>query len=108
MSENTPTTDEVLDAYARWENHDCYYEGDPLLTPDGQLDRRRADRWLAQHDAEVKAQALREAGFRFSDGQWRAYQQIPDQGYSHRHHLERVVDATLRARADEIEKEAGL
>jgi len=70
MSENSPTTDEVLDAYARWENHDCYYEDDVLLTPDGQLDRLRADRWLAKHDAELlyrHADFIRE---RIDAGEW--------------------------------------
>lgn len=34
--------------------------------------------------------------FRFTDAQWREYQSIPEQGYSHRHHLEHVFNAWLK------------
>lgn len=40
--------------------------------------------------------------FRFTDDQWRAYQRIPDQGYSHRAHLEWVFNAWLRAHDAEV------
>lgn len=33
--------------------------------------------------------------FRFTDEQWRDYQAMPDQGYSHRHHLEAVFNGWL-------------
>jgi hypothetical protein len=33
--------------------------------------------------------------FKFTDAEWRKYQQIPDQGYSHRGHLEFVVNRWL-------------
>lgn len=33
--------------------------------------------------------------FRFTDEEWRAYQAMPDQGYSHRDHLESVVNRWL-------------
>ena len=31
--------------------------------------------------------------FRFTDDEWRAYQAIPDQGYSHRHSIENIVNS---------------
>lgn len=30
--------------------------------------------------------------FKFTDAEWRTYQQMPDQGYSHRGHLEYVFN----------------
>ena len=33
--------------------------------------------------------------FKFTDAEWRNYQQMPDQGYSHRGHLEFVVNRWL-------------
>lgn len=33
--------------------------------------------------------------FKFTDAEWRKYQQMPDQGYSHRGHLEFVVNRWL-------------
>ena len=33
--------------------------------------------------------------FRFTDQQWRAYQNMPEQGYSHRGHLEWVFNTWL-------------
>lgn len=36
--------------------------------------------------------------FAFTDDQWRTYQQIPHQGYSHRHHLEHVFNSWLASR----------
>ncbi len=37
--------------------------------------------------------------FRFTDEEWRKYQEMPDQGYSHRHHLEHVVNRWLKTQA---------
>ena len=47
----TPTTDEVEHRYAY----------DELYSMDCEADHRAFRRWLAAHDAEVRAQALREA-----------------------------------------------
>lgn len=33
--------------------------------------------------------------FKFTDEEWREYQNLPDQGYSHRGHLEHVVNRWL-------------
>ncbi len=44
-----PTTDEVRDAYGYWS------DSGPHAPPD------EFNRWLAAHEAEVRAQALREA-----------------------------------------------
>ena len=44
----TPTTEEVREAYGYWS------DSGPHAPPD------EFDRWLAAHDAEVRAQALRE------------------------------------------------
>ena len=54
MSEYVPTTEQVRGAYAR---------AGFLPVSDGERNERRAafDRWLAAHDREVKAEALREA-----------------------------------------------
>lgn len=43
------------------------------------------------------------AEFRFSDDEWRTYQAIPDQGYSHRHHLEAVFNRWLAARDERLD-----
>ncbi len=32
-----------------------------------------------------------------SDQEWRAYQAIPDQGYSHRHHINHLIETKLQA-----------
>ena len=34
-----------------------------------------------------------EAGFRFTDAQWREFQNMPEQGYSHRHWLEHTFNS---------------
>lgn len=41
--------------------------------------------------------------FRFSNAEWREYQQMPDQGYSHRGYLEFVVNRWLAEHDREIE-----
>ena len=51
MSDYTPTTDEVEHRYAY----------DELYSMDCEADHHAFRRWLAAHDAEVRAQALREA-----------------------------------------------
>ena len=105
MSEQkTPTTERVRDLYRgatgwRWEDHDDHTD----------LSRLRAslaaefDAWLAEHDAKVRADALREAADKFEqnpDGEWGFWMDY--QGWS--------MDATepLREEADRIEREAGL
>lgn len=63
------------------------------------------DRWLAAHDARVKAEALRDAADEFARGAWVAQwgaDQVDDDISA--------VDSTgrwFRQRADTIEKEAG-
>lgn len=58
MTEYVPTTEEVREAYAS--------TGGGLDFKDVWYDRfNRFDRWLAAHDAEVEAKALREAGEAF-------------------------------------------
>lgn len=54
MSEYTPTTDEVREAYRRWKYRFDSEKGGPEF-----------DRWLATHDAEVAARALEEAADAF-------------------------------------------
>ena len=46
------------------------------------------------------------AGFRFTDEQWQAYQAIPEQGYSHRAHLEWVVNIWLHFHDARVKAEA--
>lgn len=55
----TPDTQEVRDAYA-WYEGGIYHEYDPKGYP-------KIDRWLAAHDAEVAAKALREAAAEMQD-----------------------------------------
>ena len=38
-----------------------------------------------------------EPNFAFTDDEWRRYQGLPEQGVSHRHHLEFVVNRWIRA-----------
>lgn len=44
--------------------------------------------------------------FKFTDEQWRAYQNTPDQGYSHRNHLERVFNTWLEEHDIEVSAQA--
>lgn len=76
----TPTTDEVEHRYAY----------DELYSMDCEADHHAFRRWLAAHDAEVRAQALREA----------ASAPIPRAALSTRNGLRQW----LRARADRIER----
>ena len=80
MSDYTPTTDEVEHRYAY----------DELYSMDCEADHRAFRRWLAAHDAEVRAQALREA----------ASAPIPRAALNTRNGLRQW----LRARADRIER----
>lgn len=61
MSEYTPTTAEVRDAYIEGVEHDCYYEGDVKATPDGIYEGERFDRWLAEVERAAAEKALAEA-----------------------------------------------
>lgn len=57
VSEYTPTTEEVLEAIAEW------VWSRRMFRPElGQSDGGEATRWLAAHDAEVRAAALDEQG----------------------------------------------
>ena len=76
----TPTTDEVEHRYAY----------DELYSMDCEADHHAFRRWLAAHDAEVRAQALREA----------ASAPIPRAALNTRNGLRQW----LRARADRIER----
>lgn len=42
--------------------------------------------------ADIRTAAEAVPVFRFTNTQWREYQQIPDQGYSHRHWIEHQVN----------------
>jgi hypothetical protein len=76
-------------------------ELDAYPWPRDAADSVLASDWLAARDARVKAEALEGAEFSFTDEQWRAYQAIPEQGYSHRAHLAWLFNTWLRARAAE-------
>lgn len=58
----TPTTDEVRDAYGYWS------DSGPHAPPD------EFNRWLAAHDAEVAAQALRD----YAKGRYLDFLEAPD------------------------------
>ena len=77
----TPTTDEVEYRYAY----------DELYSMDCEADRHAFRRWLAAHDVEVRAQALREA----------ASAPIPRAALNTRNN---GLRQWLRARADQIER----
>lgn len=51
---------------------------------------------------DVQAEALEAEGFAFTDAEWTTYQRLPEQGVSHRGHLEHVVNSRVRARAQAI------
>ncbi|MTE24851.1 hypothetical protein [Microbacterium sp. ZXX196] len=92
MAEFTPTTDEIE---ARWMEG---FEGDAGASKADRLERYdQFQRWLAEHDAKVRADALREA-----HADLQAY---TDAGAPFGH---RPVEDFLLSRADHIEKEAGL
>ncbi|SNS43379.1 hypothetical protein SAMN06309944_0237 [Micrococcales bacterium KH10] len=57
VAEYTPTTEQVRDAYS----FDPVAEYHDPITPHHVINGRAFDRWLAAHEAEVKAEALREA-----------------------------------------------
>ena len=88
MSDYTPSTDEVRDRYA-WGRSDVGYVS---------YDEAEAEfnQWLAEHDAKVKADALRDAA--------EAWAEDPESVDS-----ETPADTRnwMRDRADKIEKEAG-
>lgn len=61
MSDYTPTTDDVRMGWA-----DLRAE----TVQEGLLAEAEFDRWLAQHDAEIQAQALRDAEDNWQGGEW--------------------------------------
>jgi ABC-type Zn2+ transport system substrate-binding protein/surface adhesin len=62
MSDYTPTTDEVRADYVRDHTRGYdEYQGDQTLTAMQEHYGAEFDSWLAQHDAEVRTAALREA-----------------------------------------------
>ena len=89
--EYTPTTEHVRSGF-------CVSNGFPAMTR-----RERGlgfDRWLAERDRQVAEQAGERiaAALVLTDAEWREFQQIPDQGYSHRAWLD--ARAARIARAD--------
>jgi phage terminase Nu1 subunit (DNA packaging protein) len=94
MSEYTPTTDEV---------RAMYVTGTPphrVSVPQGNAE---FDRWLAQHDAEVAARALRQAADDWQTGEWANVPRHADR-VADRLGAAQYVSDWLRARA---EKKAG-
>ena len=62
MSDYTPTTEEVRADYVRDHTHGYdEYQGDRTLTAVQGDHEAEFDRWLAQHDAEVRTAALNAA-----------------------------------------------
>lgn len=61
MSDYRPTTEEVRDAYVVGMVHDCYWEGDVKLTPDGVYEANRFNAWLTEYTRVKQAEALEEA-----------------------------------------------
>lgn len=57
MSDYTPTTEQVRDGY----RYDTEAEYRDPITPHHEINGRAFDRWLKAHDAQVAAQALRDA-----------------------------------------------
>lgn len=45
---------------------------------------------------EVEVDEAQGSPFTLTDNEWRAYQAIPGQGYSHRHYIEQIVNSRLR------------
>ena len=98
MSDYTPTTDEVRDAYV-----DTGWAADGSLSDPRDPDE--FDRWLAAHDAEVRAQALREAADELDLPGSTAtgyYASEQDSGYRD---AERDAKQWLRARAEQTKED---
>lgn len=90
MTEHKPTTEEVIDQYAR------YVDGCA-----GRVEaRREVRRWLAAHDAEVAANALRKAADEMDHRKMNGWGD-----YYGASVVESIVDG-MKARADRIEREA--
>ena len=60
------------------------------------------DRGIVTERREAEADALEAAEFKFTDAEWREYQQMPEQGYSHRGQLEFFVNRDRLARAARV------
>lgn len=84
----TPTTEDIRAAY---ENRAII--GPPAMAADYEEAAAQFDRWLAAHDAKVKAEALREVADSFSPDVRRGAPIHPA-----------LISAALRSRADKIEK----
>ena len=101
MSDYTPTTDEVFHAY--W-SHVAY---ERMLRGGEPPERAEFDRWLAEHDAKVRAEALR--GLLSEFGEW-----ADEMTFVVGNELDEDTwrDTTVREYItrciDEIEREAGL
>ena len=99
----TPTTDEVEHRYAY----------DELYSMDCEADHHAFRRWLAAHDAEVRAQALRDAADEWDaeaqhelDGMPDVFSGLGRERSSRREEAWRLRAAAhrLRDRADQIER----
>ena len=100
MSEYVPTTKEVRDAYVVGMEHDCYYEGDVKLTPDGVYEANRFNAWLAAHDAEVAARQIDAPSVREAIGEVLADMEATAEGThiaSSLALLQEITDAAIRA-----------
>ena len=91
MSDYTPTTEQVRDGY-RYDPVAEYYGP---ITPHHVINGRAFDRWLAAHDAEVAATTLRDVATALASS---FHPSLSDED----------TISTLRAYAEEYEKEAGL
>lgn len=80
---------ERTELIAEAREHQCDCGGSDC---DADLIRRLADALASP----VEAGEAKGIPFRFTDDEWRAYQAIPDQGYSHRHYIEQIVNNRLR------------
>ena len=100
MSEYTPTTEQVRVAYQDHRDFQSIMKG--LDRPGDVEAGREFDRWLSAHDAEVKAEALREAA--------KAHEAerlvVDTESMPHQDRLGYVtVSQWLRVRATRIKKE---
>lgn len=94
----TPTDEEVRRTFAPWVNYGGVIDAPRFLKYDEAL--VAFDRWLARHDAQVKAEALREFPRVFDRKDRKPYHA----GYVLTSHIAELAEET----ADRIEKEAGL
>lgn len=112
--DHTPLEDPQMDDIRGW-----YIDGRRVHNPFAS-DATLAEpfwRWLAEHDTEVRHAALRETlDGALTNGEWREFQRIPEQGYSHRHWVDTKIaersraqfEAGLRAAREAVDDLPGL